>query len=123
MLIFIVPLQSPHASKDWPHVCRLWERTLRSICAQSCADFRVFLVCNQRPAIAFTHPAVTIIEEDFPLPEATSASRMLDKWLKVKRGLIAARGFAPAHVMITDADDCVHQYLATLCANSPEAAG
>jgi hypothetical protein len=123
MLVFVVALQSPQASKDWPRVSRLWERTLRSICAQTCPDFRVFLVCNERPDIAFTHPSLTIIEEDFPLPEPNTPSRMGDKWLKIKRGLAAAREFAPAHVMIMDADDCVHRDLAALSAESPDAQG
>ena len=123
MLIFVVALQSPKSSKNWSRVSALWERSLRSICAQSCPDFRVFLVCNERPSIAFTHPAVTIIEEDFPLPEPTTLSRMRDKWLKLKRGLIAARDFAPAHVMIMDADDCVSRKLAALAAKWPKARG
>lgn len=123
MLIFVVALQSPHASKDWGRVSRLWERTLRSICAQSSPDFRVFLVCNERPAIAFTHPALTVIEEDFPLPDPTTASRMNDKWRKLKRGLIAIRDLAPAHVMFMDADDCVHRGLAALAAAAPTAPG
>ncbi len=123
MLLFVVALQSPRASQDWGRVSHLWERTVRSICAQSSSDFRVFLVCNERPAIAFTHPALTIIEEDFPLPDPTTASRMNDKWRKLKRGLIASRHLAPAHVMFMDADDCVHRDLAALASASPSARG
>lgn len=123
MLIFVLALQSPQASRDWPHVSRLCARTLRSICAQTCPDFRVFLVCNQRPAMDFTHPALTIIEENFPLPSGEPGTRMADKWLKIKRGLVAARPFAPAHVMIMDADDCVHRDLAALSVSAPDAAG
>ncbi|HEV7403010.1 MAG TPA: hypothetical protein VGO11_08795 [Chthoniobacteraceae bacterium] len=119
MLIFVVALQSPLASRDWGLVSRLWERTLRSICAQTCGDFRVFLVCNERPAIGFAHPAVTVVEGDFPLPGPSTAERMQDKWLKLKHGLVAARSLAPAHVFIMDADDCVHRGLAALCAAHP----
>lgn len=123
MLIFVLALQSPQASRDWPLVSRLCERTLRSVCAQTCPDFRVFLVCNQRPAMTFTHPALTIIEENFPLPSGEPGTRMTDKWLKIKHGLVAARAHAPAHVMIMDADDCVHRDLAALCAAAPAAMG
>jgi hypothetical protein len=119
MLIFVIALQSPRASRDWGLVSRLWERTLRSICAQTGADFRVFLVCNERPQIGFAHPAVTVIERDFPLPGPSTAERMQDKWLKLKHGLVAARSLAPAHVLLMDADDCVHRGLAAFCAAHP----
>lgn len=112
MLVFVLALQSPAASKDWHRVSQLCERTLRSICGQTSPNFRVFLVCNRKPETDFTHPALTIIERDLPTPDATSAARMQDKWTKLKIGLIAARHLAPAHVMIMDADDCVHKSLA-----------
>jgi hypothetical protein len=123
MLVFIVPLQSPAASSDWSVVSALCERTLRSICAQTAGDFRVFLVCNEAPAMQFSHPDVTIIEDDFAIPERNTAARMFDKHEKLKRGLIAARQLAPCHVMFTDADDCVHRSLAEWCARNPEHPG
>lgn len=122
MLIFLIALQSPQASRDWPRVSRLCERTLRSICRQTVDRFRLILVCHGRPAGQFTHPHLTVIEEDFPLPQ-DKPSRMRDKWLKIKRGLVAARAYGPAHVMITDADDCVHRELAALAAAHPDGAG
>lgn len=115
MLVFIVPLQSPRASSDWGLVSALCERTMRSICAQTSADFRLFLVCNEAPATSFTHPALNIIEDDFPIPERNTAARMFDKHEKLKRGMIAARELAPSHVMFADADDCVHRDLAAWC--------
>jgi len=123
MLVFIVPLQSPRASSDWELVSALCERTLRSICGQTSQEFRVFLVCNEAPALGFSHPALTIIEDDFPIPERNTAARMFDKHEKLKRGMIAARGLAPCHVMFVDADDCVHRGLAQWCAKNPEHPG
>ena len=122
MLIFLIALQSPAASKNWAHVSRLCERTLRSACQQTNDQFRVVLVCNERPASDFTHPALTVIEEDFPPPRDQSA-RMADKWLKLKRGLLAVPADGPAHVMIADADDCVHRGLAALVAGEPRSPG
>ena len=122
MLIFLLALQSPAASKDWARVSRLCERTLRSVCQQTVENFRVILVCNQKPDTDFTHPALAIVEEEFPLPQDTPG-RMLDKWIKVKRGLVAAHEYGPAHVMITDADDCVHRGLAALAAAHPDCHG
>jgi hypothetical protein len=122
MLIFLIALQSPAASKNWEHVSRLCDRTLRSVCQQTDDRFRVVLVCNQRPVDCFSHPALTVIEEDFPLPKDQS-ERMADKWLKLKRGLVALHGSGPAHIMITDADDCVHHSLAALAASAEDSAG
>ena len=119
MLVFIVPLQSPQASSNWTLVSALCERTLRSICAQSIPDFRVFLVCNQAPSISFHHPSLTIVEDHFAIPEPNTAARMFDKHEKLKRGLIASRHLAPCHVMFVDADDCVHRGLADWCAKYP----
>jgi hypothetical protein len=121
MLTFLLALQSPQASRHWGHVSRLFERTLRSVCAQTCADFRVVLVCNEKPAIDLSHPALTVIEVDYAPP--TPDGRMDDKWRKLKRGLIAIREFGPTHLMITDADDCVHRSLAALAAAAPQAPG
>ncbi len=112
MLIFVVPLQSPAVSRDWQKVSRLAERTLRSICAQTCAEFRVILVCNQRPAGGFTHPALTIIEDDFPTPGDSRDDRMIDKGRKILRAVVHARQWAPLHLMLVDADDCVSRELA-----------
>lgn len=123
MLVFILALQSPAASKDWLRVSRLCERTLRSVCAQTSPEFRAFLVCNRRPDGGFTHPNLTIIEREFPTPNTTSLARMADKWKKLKVGLTAARSLAPAHVMFMDADDCVHRGLAEHVNHYPEAVG
>lgn len=123
MLVFILALQSPETSKDWLHISRMCERTLRSVCAQTSTDFRVFLVCNTRPEIGFTNPHLTIIERNFPIPAANSSDRMKDKWSKLKVGLVAARHLAPAHIMLMDADDCVHRGLAEHVTRHPDAIG
>ncbi|MEP6670104.1 MAG: hypothetical protein ABJF10_13170 [Chthoniobacter sp.] len=122
-MIFIVPLQSPQVSRDWGHVSRLAVRGLSSICQQTKGDFRVFLICNEPPAGLKPHPALTVIAEDFPVPFERGAARMHDKWRKVKRGLIVARDFAPAHYMCVDADDCVHRDLAAFADARPHEMG
>ena len=123
LLIFILALQSPAASKDWLRVSMLCERTLRSVCAQTSSEFRAFLVCNSRPELSFAHPALNIIERNFPVPAADTRSRMNDKWTKLKTGLVVARQYGPAHVMFVDADDCVHCGLAAHVARYPDASG
>lgn len=123
MLVFIVPLRSPKTARNWQQVSRMAIRTLRSACAQDCDDFRVVLVCNEKPAGMFDHPRLLVIEEDFPLPGPEAEDKMRDKWSKVQRGLIEVRGEAPAHFMCVDADDCVHRGLARHCRRHPESAG
>jgi len=124
MLIFIIPLQSPKASKNWGHVCALAKRTLLSVLRQKHQDYRVFLVCNEPPVGCPVHPALTIFERDFPVPDMSVwENRMADKWGKVRVGLVAARGLAPCHIMVVDADDCVSNRLSGLCEEHPESNG
>ncbi|MEM7386688.1 MAG: hypothetical protein AAF514_17260, partial [Verrucomicrobiota bacterium] len=112
MLQFIVPLQSPEASKDWKRVSLLCCRTIRSICAQTDDHFQVLLIANQLPADLPDHPALRTIVEPFPPPKYPT-DRMVDKWRKVQRGLIEVRSQAPFHTMIVDADDCVSRRLSS----------
>ena len=77
--------------------------------------FQVVVVCHEKPEIQFSHPNLTIISVDFPLPKHKDriARGLTDKGRKVLRGLMYARQFAPTHAMFVDADDCVSRRLAT----------
>ena len=112
MLIFIVPLKSPQTSKSWEHVCKLFERCVKSVCNQTSPNFRVIVVCNERPHIEFSHSHITYVEVNFPLPPADFEARTLDKGRKIVTGLIFSRELQPSHTMFVDADDCVSKYLA-----------
>jgi hypothetical protein len=123
MLYFIVPLRSRAASKDWNKVSRLCERTLRSLCQQTSRQFRVFLVCRDRPEMNFAHPNLRIIQEDFPIPEANGLPQLVDKTRKLRRALIAVREEGGGFVMGVDADDLVHRALAALVETNPNSDG
>ena len=123
MLTFIIPLQSRAASRDWKKISQLAERTLRSVCAQTDPGFRAVLVCNEKPETNFTHPSLTVIEENFPIPGATREDRMADKSRKILRGFVHARQWAPFHAMLVDADDCISNRLAAFVAHHPQHAG
>jgi hypothetical protein len=124
MLVFVVPLQSRQASKDWPLVCQLAQRTLLSTLAQTHPDFRVFLVCNDVPEGCPTHPSLTVIERELPvLDMSVWENRMEDKGRKVRIGLVKARALAPCHIMLTDADDCVSKRLAAHVHAHPQSVG
>ena len=112
MLNFIIPLKSRAVSKDWEIVQRLCQRSVRSVLQQTLDKFRLILVCTDRLDIDLSHPAITVVREDFPIPDSRPESRMDDKGLKVRRGLVEAGKSGAAHVMIVDADDCIHRQLA-----------
>lgn len=115
MLVFVVPLISREKSKSWEKVCQLFERTARSICNQTCSDFQVIVVCNQRPNIEFSHPHINYLEVDFPFPSNQPthlAQGNTDKGRKILAGLVAAKEFSPTHTMTVDADDCVSKNIA-----------
>jgi len=123
MLVFIIPLKSRAVASDWRHTSLLCERTLRSVCAQSTPDFRVLLVANEAPDIRFAHPSLSVITEPFPIPGSDSRSRMRDKGLKLKRGLLACKDLPSFHVMFVDADDCVSNRLAAHANHHPDQMG
>ena len=123
MLIFIVPLQAPAASRDWRRVSLLARRSLNSLVNQTDSEFRVLLVCNEPPAGFEDHPRIEVVQRDFPLPGPVHESRMTNKWLKVRVGLVAARAMVPAHTMVVDADDCVSRRLAEHVSRHPSENG
>ena len=139
MLVFIVPLKSARISRSWSLSNRLFERCLRSICAQTSANFRVVVVCNEKPDIRFSHPSVHYIEVDFPPPfpephekhtggyeygfSRDIARKNADKARKIHTGLDYAASYHPTHSMVVDADDCVSSRLAAFVEKNPQCDG
>lgn len=125
MLVFIVPLKSAQKSSSWESVCALFQRCLQSICNQTCPDFRVIVVCNEKPAIAYQHPQIEYVQVEFPEPKEDNpiAWGLTDKGRKVLKGLVAAQAYSPTHTMTVDADDCVSCRLAAYIRQHPEANG
>ena len=127
MIVFIIPLKSAQLSKSWSRVSKLFERTLRSICNQTSPDFRVIIVCHEKPTVNFNHPHVTYIEVDFPVPawqqtgnpQKDYADIRRDKSRKIWTGLIHVRSLNPSHVMFVDADDCISKRIAEFVSQNP----
>lgn len=120
MLAFIVPLKHPKSAKSWELVSMLFERCLKSICNQTSLDYKVIVICNQKPNIAFDHPNVTYLEIDAPVPEAGNIEkRRKDKVYKLLTGLAFAQKYHPTHIMKIDADDCVSKHLAEFVSQNP----
>lgn len=118
MLLFLVPLKSSKVSNSWDNTCLLLERCLRSICAQTHADFKVLVICHEKPQLTFQHAAIEFLSVDFPRPKPVDYNESFpmkepnrDKHKKVLFGLLHAQTLMPSHVVFMDADDLVSQNL------------
>lgn len=123
MLVFVIPLKSSQASKSWSHVSKLFERCLRAVCNQTSNNFRVIVVCHEKPQIEFLHSHVTYVKVEFPVPSSNYESKRVDKHRKMLVGLRYARQFEPSHTMHVDADDCVSKHLAKFVEQNTESNG
>jgi hypothetical protein len=112
MIVFIIPVKSPKAATSWPELCKLFERSLRSVCSQTSSEFHVVVVCNEKPEIGFHHPQVQYLQVDFPVPKAEYGARVDDRAKRVVAGLLSVRDLQPSHVMSVDADDCISNRIA-----------
>ena len=113
MLVFVVPLKSQKVSKSWNYTSELVTRSMRSICNQTSSNFKVIVVCHEKPNTNFVHPNISYVEVDYPAPKSTDYNaKRLDKVRKVATGLTLAKELQTSHTMVIDADDCVSKYLA-----------
>lgn len=123
MLAFIIPLKSSQVSGSWELVCKLFERTLKSVCNQTLSNYHVIVVCHEKPEINFNSSQITYIQVDFPLPSEKYADKEKDKMLKMQAGLLHAKAMNASHVMFVDADDCVSKRLAEFVSQHPKENG
>jgi hypothetical protein len=110
IVTFIIPLKSREVSQDWSLVSRLCNQTINSILRQSCPDLKIILVCNQTPEKLTQDSRIEVITDNFPIP-MDRREIFLDQKLKIKKGMLACRGFGEGYVMRMDADDFVHRQL------------
>ena len=130
MLVFIMPVKSKEITNSWEILSKLVERCVKSACNQTSPNFRVVVVCNERPNIQFQQPHVYYVEVDFPVPvyQETEEERLkgydyalfskeialknADKARKILTGIDFSQLFQPSHIMVVDSDDCVSKNLA-----------
>lgn len=130
-MIFIIPVKSAVISPDWDKFSKIFERTVRSVCGQTDQDFKVVVVCNEKPVIGFEHPNLHYVHVDFPppTPEATKdfiglhSPKEADKSKKIIAGFEYAKQFDTTHVMVVDADDCVNNNIAAFAKKHPDVDG
>jgi hypothetical protein len=113
MLVFLTSIRHPHNSNDFRRVETLFEMSLRSVCAQIDSEFRVVVVCNEKPTIEFCDSRVIYHVVDFPAPSKERRATIpiddlvIDKGTKLLSGSLLARQFEPDYLFIFDADDLV----------------
>ena len=110
MLGFVVPLKSAKVSKSWEQVSQLFERTARSICNSTNPNFKVVVVCHEKPNINFEHSNLQYIKVDIPIP-TTFVEKRGDKMHKFIRGIRLAKDLGCSYIMMVDADDCISKLL------------
>ncbi|MGH9674375.1 MAG: glycosyltransferase family A protein [Bryobacteraceae bacterium] len=123
MLAFVVPLKSARLAQSWPLVGKLLTRTLRSVCAQTCPDWRVIVACHEIPDVEVDDPRIEFLQVDFAPPGPEHDQRRGDKWKKQRAAVWRSRDYGAAHVMFLDSDDCVSNRLAAHVVAHPGAHG
>ncbi len=119
MLVFIIPVKSKQVSHSWQNLSKLFERCIKSVCSQTSSDFKVIVVCHEKPKTDFVHPNLHYLQVDFLPPSLSNSSYGqvkgsgdVDKAKKILAALTYIKKFNPDHVMVVDADDCVNKNLA-----------
>jgi hypothetical protein len=130
-MIFIIPVKSAVISPSWDKFSKIFERTVRSVCQQTDQDFKVVVVCNEKPITDFEHPNIHYVYVDFPppTPEATKDFKGLhspkeaDKSKKIIAGFEYAKQFDTTHMMVVDADDCISNAIVSFVKKNPDVDG
>ena len=127
MIGFIVPIKPKKASKNWEFDNVLFERTIKSICAQTYIQFKVIVVYNDKPTSTFNHGNIVYVS--IPLPEVKSnqiedldyvlkyydinyAEKMFDKGRKITYGANVAINLGCDYIMAIDSDDLISNKIA-----------
>jgi len=113
MLVFIAALKSREVSESWERVLELFENSLYSVYNQTDPDFKVIVVCSEKPELKREYDdRVEFIEADL-VPPAKEAyeGRNIDKYKKYSIAMIRAIELNPDFVMFFDADDLVSRRL------------
>lgn len=106
MIYFVVPLKSKNASNDWNKTCVIFERTLRSICNQIDSNYKVIIVCNDKPNIKFNSRKCLYKIVKVRKTGKNHYLRNMDREFKVREGLKLIKN-KDDFVMVVDADDMI----------------
>lgn len=119
MIVFIIPVKSQRVSGSWEQFSKLFERTLKSVSNQTDGNFKIIVVCHEKPATQFTHANLEYIHVDFDPPHLATAEKSKhdglkeeDKSKKIKAGIAHSERYHPDYLMVVDADDCISNKIA-----------
>ena len=131
---FVIPLKSKSVSKNWELEVALLNRTLQSVCNQTNQQFKVYVIYNQKPEIAFKHQNINYVE--FPYKYVTIdeisdydtfgkkyyhpafAVGIMDKIRKVAYGCEKAKIDNCKYLMVVDSDDLISSNLVSFINNN-----
>jgi hypothetical protein len=130
-MLFIIPVKSATISPKWDRFIKLFERCVRSVCQQTDQNFKVVVVCHEKPNIAFHHPNVYYHQVDFAPPELdiekgiklTTSPKEADKAKKILAGIEFGKQFNKLYTMVVDADDCIHNQIVSFVTKNAQEPG
>lgn len=124
---FIIPVKSKEVSSNWEIEIALLNRTLQSICGQTCQNFEVFVIHNEKPEVSFVHKNIHFIKfpyETLSIDQISDyneygckyydpvfAVKIMDKIRKVAFGGYHAKRTGCRYLMNVDSDDLISNKL------------
>ena len=104
MILYSISLKSMQVSKNWEYTCSLLERTLGSIYNQINQDFKVVVICHEKPNLP-SYPDVIYHQVNFPPPKQCFSDMTLDRDVKELLGRKIGRDLGSDYIMVVDSDD------------------
>lgn len=122
-LLFVSPIVSRRYASDWDGVCRRLEYTVRSLTRQTCPDWKMLVVGQEKPRLPEDLDRhVLFCEADLDIDDPQSQGRReIDKERKLHCGFVAMKELNPEYVMPLDYDDLVSVRLGQYVAEHPSA--
>ena len=98
MIVYTISLKSKQVSVNWTHVCNLLERTLNSIYNQTDRDFKVVIVCHEKPDLELSYSNLIYYQVNFPPPVQSYDCMVLDRDLKEIIGRKISKQLNPDYI-------------------------
>jgi hypothetical protein len=110
---FVVPFQSKEVTKNWSLQSSLCKKTIESIENQKSKNYKIHLVCHDKPKNFSGSKNVNVVRVKFDIPR-DKQEMMLDKRRKIKKGISIAEKKTGDRFMVMDADDRVSNRLVNI---------
>ncbi|MEM8831401.1 MAG: hypothetical protein AAGE96_18870 [Cyanobacteria bacterium P01_G01_bin.19] len=106
MILYSISLKSKQVSKDWNYTCNLLQRTVKSIYNQTDRDFKVAIVCHEKPELP-SYPGLIYHQVDFLPPKQSFLDMTQDRDAKELIGRKIGKELNADYIMVVDSDDCI----------------